>query len=425
MLLGKSSYLQQIFVADKVQARMVLAGLYLLLLLPLAMIFSRTLAEVCGGLLGILFLVHSYRIKQWGWLKETPIIFALLLWLYSVLVVTPFAIDPQASLSRIDWFRFILLFAAIVYWLSDYHQELRLIAKIIIAVMFLSGLDAIYQFNTGFSLAGTPYLEERLTGPFHKVIIGIYFAKLGIPFLGILFYYALRDKKKNELAILVAMMAYIFAIIILSNERTAALSFSVSLLLIATGMFISFKKWRPYIFVMLAAIAIFLALAYQTQPALQNRLHITHAMLQDFSQSPYAQLWKASLLMWQEHPVTGVGMLNFRVACPALEQRGLVTFCGPHSHNVYLEVLSEFGTLGFTALLLLITSLIVAVIEKHSAYPPERVILTFFALGGLLINFFPLAPTQSFFSNWPALLAWQSIAWSLALMRGGKDTAHG
>lgn len=403
---------------------MALAALYFLLLLPIAMIFSRTFAEICAGMVSVLFLAHSYRTKSWSWLRRTPIVFALMLWAYSALVVTPLAIDWRASYSRVDWIRFILFFAAVVYWLYAYHAELRRIAAVIVTIIFLSGIDAIYQFYTGFSFAGVPYETDRLTGPFHKVIIGIYFAKLAIPFLGILIYYAWVEKRKALLLLLCGMAIYIFSIILLSNERTAALSFTVGAMLIAAGLFLKFRNTRPVILSLIVGMAALATTFYVSQPALQKRLHVTHEMMQDFSRSEYAQLWKASILLWREHPATGVGMLNFRIACPSLEERGLVAFCGPHSHNVYLEVLSEFGTLGFTGLLLLITSLVVAVLEQHSNIPRERYVLTLFALAGLLINFFPLAPTQSFFSNWPALLAWQSIAWSLALVRGGKEQAH-
>ncbi len=425
MLLGKSLAYKEILAADKTEGRLVLAALYLLLLLPISMIFARTAAEIISGLIGVLFLFHSYRLQNWKWLREPPVVIALLLWLYSVLLVSPFALDPRASFSRADWIRFIPMFAAIVYWLSSYHQELRKIAKVMVWALILAGIDGIYQYCTGFSLAGTPYEQERLTGPFKKVVIGIYTAKLSFPFLGILFYYVWRENKKWMKMVLLAALLFCFTVILLSNERTATLTFSIAMLFTAVGFFFVFRKTRALIFALLLLTAGGVIFAYQSQPALQKRLHVTHEMVQDFSNSEYAQLWKASILLWQDHPITGVGMLNFRSACPALLEQGRVLFCNAHSHNLYLEVLSEFGTIGFMLMLMLVVSLITVIIEQHSSHPRERWVLTFFAAAGLFINFFPLAPTQSFFSSWPALLAWQSIAWSLAIVRGGKEQSHG
>lgn len=425
MLLGKSSRYQQILATDPLQARGVLVALHLLLLLPVMMIFSRTAAEIASAGIGINFLLHSYHTKNWQWLRKPPVVIALLLWGYSVLVVSPFALDVRASFSRADWVRFIPMFAAIVYWLSDYHQELRKIAQCTLCVLLLAGADAIYQYCTGSSLAGVPYENGRLTGPFEKVVIGIYTAKLSFPCFGILLYYAWRDHKKWQKIGLLLAIFLCFTVIIFSNERTATLTFTIGLGIVGCGFFYFFRRIRFFtLFLLFSVIGSVIAI-YYSQPMLLDRLQTTHDLMEDVSRSEYIQLWKASILLWQEHPITGVGMLNFRSACPALLEQGRVLYCNAHSHNLYLEVLSEFGTMGFMLLLMFVVSLITMLVEQHASIPSERVILTFFAAAGLLINFFPLAPTQSFFSNWPALLAWQSIAWSLAIMRGGKERRDG
>ena len=50
---------------------------------------------------------------------------------------------------------------------------------------------------------------------------------------------------------------------------------------------------------------------------------------------------------------------------------------------------------------------------KHQAI--ER-LLPAFALAGLVTNFFPFMPTQSIFSNWPAILLWYEISVAMASM---------
>jgi O-antigen ligase len=420
MLLGKSSDYQQIFAADKTEARLVLAALYLLLLLPISMIFARTTAEIISGLIGALFLFHSYRQQNWKWLREPPVVIALLLWAYSVLIVSPLALDPRASFARSDWVRFIPMFAAIVYWLSGFHQELRQIAQIVLWVLLCVALDALYHYATDFSLLDLlefSYVEENLAIPSKMAGVGIYIAKISTPLLGIMLYYACHEHKKYLKVALFFLALLFFAVILLSDERAAVLTFTLGLSLTGGALSYTFPQSRKIVFGLLLAMAIVFLIAYKTQPILQEHFHITEEKIENFSNSEYAQIWKASILLWQDHPITGVGMLNFRSACSVLLEQGRVLFCDTHSHNLYLEVLSEFGTIGFMLLLMLVVSLITVLFEQHSSRPCERVILTFVAAAGLLINFFPLAPTQSFFSNWPALLAWQSVAWSLAIMK--------
>lgn len=425
MLLGKSSYFRQIIAADKTEGWLALFALYALLLLPIAMIFSRAGAEITAGVLSLIFLLRSFRVKNWAWLKRAPVVIALILWIYSLCVVTPLALDPHASFSRADWVRFIPMFAAIAYWLSDYHEELKKIARVMLWVLFLAGADALYQYISGFSLTGIPQMQEQLTGPFGRVVVGIYMAKLSLPVLGILLFSAWRKGKEWQKWLLLSALLYCFVVILLSQERTAIITFSFAMVFLALGFFFLFRQARPILFALVLISCAALIGLFQVQPELQERLHITHERLQNISTRDYVQLWKASFLLWQEHPLTGVGMLNFRTACPKLLEEGRVTHCDAHSHNLYLEVLSEFGTIGFILMLSLVLSLIMAVFERHSSEPREQWILTFFASAGLLINFFPMAPTQSFFSNWPALLAWQSIAWSLAIMRSKEEKTDG
>jgi len=419
MLLGKSAFFKEKLATNKTEARMALFGLYLVMLLPFAMVIARVGAEITMDMLGLLFLYRSYRFKDWEWVKQAPILIALALWFYSVLIVTPLAVDPAASLRRVDWARYILLFAAIVYWLSDYHEELRKMALVILGLLLLAGADAIYQYVSGFSLAGQPYIENRLTGPFHKMVIGIYTAKFCLPLIGITLYYAWVEKKQWLKFIAAAVLVFCFSVVMLSNERTATITLAIGILVAGTGLFIGFKRARPPIIGILLLCIVGIYAAYQSQPSLQNRVKMTQEIMQDFPNSQYAQLWKASILMWQQHPATGVGMVNFRVVCPQLQEQGKVNFCATHSHNMYLEVLSEMGSIGFTLILLLVLSIAILLVEQHSSRPRERIILTCFAAGGLILNFFPLAPTQSFFSNWPAMLAWQSVAWSIAIVKGG------
>ncbi|MDX2073549.1 MAG: O-antigen ligase family protein [Alphaproteobacteria bacterium] len=424
MLLGKSSACQQLLATDKFQARLVFAALYLLLLLPLAMIYSRVAADIIGVGLGVLLLVWSFRARNWSWLREPPVVIALILWAYSVLVVSPFALDPGVSFARAGWIRFILLFAAIAYWLSSYHEELRKIAAVMLGILLLAGADALYQYCTGFSLAGVPYEQDRLTGPFKKVVIGIYLAKLAMPVFGILLYSAWKAHQKKRLAFLALALVYCFGVVLLSNERTATFTLALGIVLVGGGVAFSFRQARLAFTLSLVAFAALIAVSYQSLPSVQKRVQETEFVLQEFSQSDYGQLWKASFLLWQEHPIIGVGMMNFRLACPTLLDEGRVIFCSTHSHNIYLEMLSEYGGIGLLLMLLLVTSLVMAVVKSNMPPPRERCILTFFAAAGLLINFFPLVPTQSFFSNWPALLAWQSIAWSIAITRAQKEVSH-
>jgi len=421
MLLGKSSHYRQILSTSRLEAKLALVGLHILWIIPIFMAFSRVGAEVLCAVLGLMFLYRSYRFKNWHWVKQPPVLVALALWAYSVVISTPFAVDPMAALSRLHWVRFILLFAAIVYWLSDYREEMRRVAAVIMFLLVLAAGDATYQFFTGASLDGTPYIGERLNGPFDKTVIGSFLTKMSIPCIGLLFYYAWVEKKKWNMLALLATQAGLFTIILTSNERTATLTFLLGMALVGAGLFFTYKKTRIPVLLGVALVIAIIGAIYHSQPTMQRRVYFTQELLRDFSSSTYAQLWKGSLYVAQERPLTGVGMANFRKACPPLIDQQRINYCSEHPHNIYLEWLSELGVLGVAGFIVWIAGFAVAVCRRRT--PPFRDgnILIFFALAGMVVNLFPFAVTQSFFSNWPALLLWQSLAWSLAITRMGEE----
>ena len=85
----------------------------------------------------------------------------LLIWVYSAAVVTPFAQDVDNSIARIDWLRFVPLFAAIAYWLSDYHQELRRIALILFGYFIDRTQTGLIMAAFGLMLAFSFWLTKK------------------------------------------------------------------------------------------------------------------------------------------------------------------------------------------------------------------------------------------------------------------------
>ncbi|BAJ64910.1 O-antigen ligase family protein [Anaerolinea thermophila] len=58
-------------------------------------------------------------------------------------------------------------------------------------------------------------------------------------------------------------------------------------------------------------------------------------------------IWRYVLQIWQEHPLTGVGVGNFMPAYFDVSRDFPGGFLAPHAHNLYLQVLVEFGVIGF------------------------------------------------------------------------------
>lgn len=62
------------------------------------------------------------------------------------------------------------------------------------------------------------------------------------------------------------------------------------------------------------------------------------------------EMWRASLLLFAENPVFGVGWRNFSSAAEPYVEKGLanrLVLGSPHPHNTYLEFLAGYGLIGF------------------------------------------------------------------------------
>ena len=146
----------------------------------------------------------------------------------------------------------------------------------------------------------------------------------------------------------------------------------------------------------------------------------TIADIGGFTESHYGQIWLSTLRIAAQNPAIGIGLKNFRTACqdPAYGQtENLAARCDLHPHNMYLEWLSEAGVIGFAGFLALITLWTRHFVASAGRWRHDPV-----AVGpviSVIVFLWPIASTQSFFSNWNAGLFWFVLGWALAVTAKG------
>jgi len=100
----------------------------------------------------------------------------------------------------------------------------------------------------------------------------------------------------------------------------------------------------------------------------------------------------------------GVGPKNFRYVCGQKDYYINEFSCSTHPHNYTLQILSETGLLGFLIFILIYLGFLYLFIKeliffKRNISVPKLILIT-----TILINFFPLFPSGSFFNNWNSIL---------------------
>ena len=116
--------------------------------------------------------------------------------------------------------------------------------------------------------------------------------------------------------------------------------------------------------------------------------------------------------MFIDKPFFGHGPKSFRVKCKDIKFNFDKWSCSTHPHNMYMQLLSETGIMGFLFIFWLwiycsfrlITLLVKG--NKNNYYHQFNIFVT----AGVFINLFPISTSGNIFNNWISFIYFMSIA---------------
>jgi len=108
-------------------------------LLPLLLIFSRSIADITIVLISILFLYYSFKKIGWGWLKEKWFLFALFFSAYGITLNSAMSIDAKETFAYSLFFmRWPIFSMALAYWiLSDLKSLKKFLISLTLLLLFI------------------------------------------------------------------------------------------------------------------------------------------------------------------------------------------------------------------------------------------------------------------------------------------------
>ena len=131
--------------------------------------------------------------------------------------------------------------------------------------------------------------------------------------------------------------------------------------------------------------------------------------LKSFKDTQWGAHWLTAIEISKDNLLFGSGIRTFRIVCKQYDD--IVSLrkdsrCSTHPHNIFLEILSETGTIGLILILLFFFSFLKTFIIKSNNNN-----LTI-AIGALILAvIFPLKPTGAFFSSWYGSLLWYLLGY--------------
>ena len=425
-------------------------SLFLLILLPFAIIVGQAPSDIIVSTISILFLANSIIQKDWSWIKIKWIKIIFFLWIY-LIFASFFALDIKTALEHsVLFLRFFIFAVALQYWvLNDKRFLTYILYSVSVAFIFIF-IDTFYQFlhfdlikGYGPDILGYYSNDHfRLTGPFRSNIPGAYLSKFF--FIVFLFTIVKLKKSKNDSLLFVPLVTLSFFLVFLTGEAMSFASIGLGLLI----LFLLEKKFRKKIIFSLIILFCLTFLATKFNP-IWNKIEIVeknpwhngtvyqinlpcknnkneickqkfetqpffYEVLTNFSKSAYGETYSQAITIWKDHPLFGIGIKNYTNTCKSEKYKENLRyfFCTTHPHNFYIQWLLEtgvLGLLGFITLLFIWFKYFIKDISKNINPLIYAPILTLFVL------FWPIMSTGSFFSNRNATMNWFIIALCLAI----------
>jgi len=417
-------------------------SVYLIGLLPLALVAGPLIAEIFLFCLFIFFVYFFFKDKKFHLPKSNLLKIFLLFWIYLV-ILSFFATEQYISLkSSFFYIRFALYTIAIIYFLKSVNKSLETIYRIYKYTFVFVIFDSIFQTFYGADIFGLkPNSIElmRISGPFgDKFILGSFLQKI----LPVFIYLILKDfeiHKKFKLSDIIILI-FTFVIIYRSGDRSA-----LGLAMFFSLIFFAINKSLRKKMIAIAIFFLMISSIFSIQNPKVLKRHFTDTIGQfkglyyekflakDISETKlnfmifsfhHQSHYSTAFRMFLDKPIFGHGLKMFRYQCKNFEFKPLKkvsnTFgevkssygCSTHPHNTYLQLLSETGIIGFLfvfSLFIFLGYRIISLIKNNNnKFYPENALLI-----GIFINLWPIIPTGSFFNNWLNMIYFIPITYYL------------
>ena len=373
----------------------------------------------------IIFLSYSKKII----FDKKEIYIFLIIMIFLIINSLSAEFKSYSLYKSMTYFRFILFLYFGIYFLNISSIQLkRFFSLTLLGTIIFVSFDSLVQFIYGIDLLGyktdITIIYGRLSGPFgSEYIVGSYLFCFG--FVG---FACLKQFFNIGLFLQIIYVSLLSIMIFLTGERNAILCTILSIFI----LFLINKNLRSVI--ILSALIIILSCnlilknsevlskrySFKALPSLvdtkinKEKLEgkIINKLVKpksDFlsnkikiiNNSIWFSHYRAGIRIFKKNIFIGSGFKSFRHECIKLKSDKKMS-CASHPHNMYIELISDTGLVGFLSFACFV-SYIIFIFFKNRLYKNDFESILFAVF---LAFIFPIKPHGSIFSTNNAFMIW-------------------
>lgn len=382
----------------------------LFLFLPLSYVIGTAAVNILTVLLSLIFVCIFQQKKNYFNKKSITLI--IIFFLLSInIVFSDFTFQSiYRGLNIIKFFFIGFLFLEIVENNKNFIQQF--LKYLVILLLFIS-FDTLVQFFLGKDIFGFEVQTShgsRLSGPFgDEYVVGSFISKFA--YISSVFFFSSR-KYYIGFLYLISLLLITF----LSHERSASTMFFITLIIFFLfNNYLSIKlklALSTSLMFLTISVVLFTPLKKHFIDTTLDQIGITkNRAHNNFFDSQFGAHYLTAIEVFKDNPITGSGLNTFREVCKNIKYDNIKSYekrarCANHPHNIYLEILSEMGLIGFMFFIafniwIFLNYLNFIFFHKSKI---EEVTILYFVCYLLLYN--PIQTTGSIFSSWNGGIYW-------------------
>ena len=436
---------------------------YLVLSLPISLIFSRFIADLSIVILSILFFFLRGENKIFeNKLISVAIVFIICASISSVLS-DHILYSLKSSLLHLRFIFFILTVS--ILFLYCKKNFLKNLFYIFLACYVILLFDATVQFIFKQNIFGyTVNPINRVSSLFFdELILGSYLSRL-FPLL--IFLYVYLKLRLNKYFIIYFLL-HLYFVVFVTGERLSFMIINIYYILFI--IFLIKTKLNKFFFIC-STIFIFLIIllsssSYNSRSSFKtiysqftkfNHSYCEQTKKQIISSPKLYKKWNyvegksfipnchpivkifdikiynifsmmhfnhylSALEMFKDNKYFGIGAKNYRKICNNEEYYLNEFSCSTHPHNYYIQLLSETGLIGFSLFSVIYLSFVYLFFYNIIKQNKKDFLSKYILISSFLINLFPFFPGGSFFNNWSSIIYTLPLGFLIALYNMKKN----